>query len=113
MGLYSDGKVYGVRWNRNGRLDSDEGGNQHKIGTDDEAYRKVFLEEMTSEQIQQVRNDFLRLVPVEERSKYDYYIYTKWSNSMGETVSDFFFQWFELCRISYFLDFLDEKPIYF
>lgn len=82
MGTFSDEKVYGIRW----------------VSVDNEKvkYEKIFSKEITTEQIQQIYDDFMRLVPEKDRLlTYKYYVYVHFCYTLGR-VSKYFMTWYPI-----------------
>lgn len=98
MGIYSDGKIYGVSW-------------YHTQNSSIEEYVKQSPVALTDEERQEVYDDFLRLVPDAERPLYSFRVFTH-SVSTYEPVSEnsYFGSWFPL-DYRYLLEYFENGSI--
>jgi hypothetical protein len=81
MGIYTNGKIYGVTWYN---LQGDSG--------DTERYEKKYTDELTEEQRQEIYADFVRLVPEKDQPQYYFRVYTRCFTTY-EPVSSFQYNW--------------------
>lgn len=104
MGIYTDGKIYGIFWY-----------NYKNSNIEDEEYDKKYIKEystvLTDEQRHEIYADFLRLIPENERSLYHFRVYTRsYTTYEPVSINSYFFSWFPL-EEKYLLEYFNNGHI--
>lgn len=98
MGIYSDGKIYGIAW-------------VHSHNDNVDSYIKKKTNVLTDEERQEIYTEFLRLIPEKDRSLYRYSVYTRCYTTYEQVEElSFSWMWFPL-EVKYMMEYFEKGSI--